>query len=103
MTPVASFWVSTPARSAWEGNQGADEGDRIGMLLDLGQGSMTVWKNDERPGVMQAESLRPPLWWAVVLDTTVGDNARIESPPAPPSSTEEELAATKTWQAANTQ
>ena len=27
------------------------------MLLDLDQGSMTVWKNDEKLGVMQAEGL----------------------------------------------
>ena len=32
----------------WEGMNYADEqGDRIGMLLDLDQGSMTVWKNNE--------------------------------------------------------
>jgi hypothetical protein len=32
----------------WEGRQTATEpGDRIGMLLDLDQGSMTVWKNNE--------------------------------------------------------
>ena len=29
----------------WEGMQGTrEQGDRIGMLLDLDQGSMTVWK-----------------------------------------------------------
>ena len=26
---------------------GDEQGDRIGMLLDLDQGSMTVWKNNE--------------------------------------------------------
>ena len=40
--------------SDWEGMQDAEEqGDRIGMLLDLDQGSMTVWKNDVLLGVMQ--------------------------------------------------
>ena len=43
------------------------QGDRIGMLLDLDQGSMTVWKNDEQLGVMQAEGLRGPLCWAASL------------------------------------
>ena len=38
-----------------------------------------------------------------VLDTAVGDSARIESARAPPSSTEEELAAAKAWQPANNQ
>jgi hypothetical protein len=32
-------------------------GDRIGLLLDLDQGSMTVYKNDERLGVMRASGL----------------------------------------------
>ena len=34
-----------PAAADWEGQQTArEQGDRIGMLLDLDQGSMTVWK-----------------------------------------------------------
>ncbi len=52
-----------PGGRDWEGMQGAQEGDRIGMLLDLDQGSMSIWKNGERLGVMQAEGLtqgRPP-------------------------------------------
>ena len=37
--------VRCPGFSDWEGRQGAmEQGDRIGMLLDLDQGSMTVWK-----------------------------------------------------------
>jgi hypothetical protein len=47
--------------------QGAtEEGDRIGMLLDLDQGSMTVYKNDERLGVM-ATGLSGEYCWAVSL------------------------------------
>ena len=47
-----------PGRRNWEGMQCAyKHGDRIGMLLDLDQGSMTVWKNDEKLGVMMAEGL----------------------------------------------
>ena len=49
------------------------------MLLDLDQGSMTVWKNDEKLGVMVAEGLSGPLCWAVELDED--DSARIESAP----------------------
>ena len=57
-----------PCRRTWEGIQTAmEDGDLIGMLLDLDQGSMTVWKNDVRLGVMQAEGLSGPLCWAVVL------------------------------------
>jgi hypothetical protein len=53
-----------PGGHDWEGKQGAREGDRIGMLLDLDQGSMTVYKNDERLGVM-ATGLSGEYSWAV--------------------------------------
>ena len=83
----------------WEGRQLAqDQGDRIGMLLDLDQGSMTVWKNGVKLGVMQAEGLRGPLCWAVVLGN--GDSVRIESAETPASPMEKELTAAKVWQAA---
>jgi hypothetical protein len=58
--------------------QGANEGDRIGMLLDLDQGSMTVYTNDVQLGVMQAEGLSGPLCWAVGLYHE-GASARIDS------------------------
>ena len=52
----------------WAGRQRATAtGDRIGMLLDLDQGSMSVWKNGERLGVMQKRGLTGPLCWAVVV------------------------------------
>ena len=62
-----------------EGQRGATEqGDRIGMLLDLDQGSMTVWKNGVKLGVMQAEGLSGPLCCAVEM-AGFGFSARIES------------------------
>ena len=68
-----------------------EHGDRIGLLLDLDQGSMTVWKSDVKLGVMVAEGLSGPLCWAVSL-------ARIiKSAPAPASPTAEELAAADAW------
>ena len=39
-----------PGYGNWEGMQDTDLGDRIGMLLNLDQGSMTAWKNGEKPG-----------------------------------------------------
>ena len=59
-----------PGGIDWEGMQHArKQGDRIGMLLD--QGSMTVWKNDVKLGVMQSEGLSGmgigPLCWAVSM------------------------------------
>ena len=58
-----------------------EQGDRIGMLLDLDQGSMTVWKNGEQLGVMVAEGLSGPLCWAVSL--RYGSSARVESAAVP--------------------
>ena len=89
-----------PGENDWEGMQTADnQGDCIGMLLDLDQGSMTVWKNGERLGVMVAEGLSGPFCWAVTLVYS-GTSARIESAFAPASPTEGELAAAKAWHAA---
>ena len=48
------------------GMQGArQQGDCIGLLLDLDQGSMIVWENDEKPGVMVAERLSGSFCWAI--------------------------------------
>ena len=87
-----------PVGNGSEGMQLARvQGDRIGLLLDFDQGSMTVWEHDERLGVMQAEGLSGPLCWAVsIFDEHY--SARIESAPAPPSPTEGELAAAKAWE-----
>ena len=90
--------LSTATLVDWEGQQTATEqGDRIGMLLDLDQGSMTVWKNDERLGVMQAEGLSGEFCWAVSMGCR-GSSARLESALAPPSPTEGELVVANAWE-----
>ena len=71
-----------PGYDSWEGMQGVmKRGDRIGMLLDLDQGSMTVYKNDERLGVM-ATGLSGEYCWAVTL-AYGDDSARIEAAALP--------------------
>ncbi|EJK62309.1 hypothetical protein THAOC_17082, partial [Thalassiosira oceanica] len=37
----------------WEGRQGCDPGDTIGMLLNLDEGTLVVYKNNRRLGVMK--------------------------------------------------
>ena len=86
-----------PGYTDWEGMQGAEQGDRIGMLLDLDQGSMSICKNGERLGVMQAEGLTGPLCWAVSI-IQVDNSARVESAAVPASPTQEDLAAAAAWQ-----
>ena len=59
---------------------------------------MTVWKNDVKLGVMQAEGLSGPLCWAVNMcpaSQPGAASARLESAPVPESPTEEELVAAK--------
>ena len=65
----------------WEGMQTAKEpGDRIGMLLDLDQGSMTVWKNGVQLGVM-AEGLSGPYWcWAAEMSSAYREGCGVSSP-----------------------
>ena len=69
------------AHRGGEAVRATEQGDRIGKLLDLDQGSMTVWKNDVKLGVMVAEGLSGPFCWAVSLGP--GNGASIESAPLP--------------------
>eukprot|EP01046_Picozoa_sp_COSAG06_P017320 COSAG06_NODE_1172_length_10425_cov_7.741042_3_plen_152_part_00 len=79
-----------PGSRNWEGMQHAMKGDRIGMLLDLDQGTMTVYKNDERLGVM-ATGLSGEYSWAVTLRNQ-GNSAHIEAAEVPASPTATALA-----------
>jgi hypothetical protein len=75
--------LSFPGAHDWEGMQYAvKEGDRVGMLLDLDQGSMTVYKNDERLGVMMTGGLSGEYSWAVALRYR-DSRARVEAAAIP--------------------
>ena len=52
-------------------------GDRIGLLLDLDEGSIAVYLNGVRLGVMD-DGLSGEYCWAVSLYAAYGDSARIE-------------------------
>jgi hypothetical protein len=75
------FGRRRPGHHDWEGRQRARQADRIGMLLDLDQGTMTVYKNDERLGVM-GTGLSGDYSWAVELRSQ-GESARIEAAALP--------------------
>jgi hypothetical protein len=75
--------------SKWEGQEPADAGDEIGLLLDLGaggpaEGKMVVFKNGARLGVMvpRGAGLGGPLCWMVELHE-VGDVVRVAEHPPP--------------------
>lgn len=65
----------------WDGMQSAEEGDRIGLLLDLDEGKMTVYKNDHLLGMM-AMGLSGEYCWAISMGS-IGNSARIDSAPLP--------------------
>ena len=63
--------------NSWAGRRPAAEGDRVGMLVDLGTGSLTVFLNRVKLGTMVASGLEGPLLWMTEL-STAGDSVRIE-------------------------
>jgi hypothetical protein len=82
-----------PGGREWKGSQATDQpGDRIGLLLNLDQGSMRAWKNDVYMGVMQVAGLTGPLCWAAEMFDD-GDSIRIDSAVCPALPTAEDLAA----------
>ena len=49
----------------WLNSQGASVGETLGLLLDLNQGSLTVYKGGQRIGVaVPSGSLVGPQYWA---------------------------------------
>jgi len=82
--------------SDWEGMPQPHEikpGDVVGLLLDLGQRTLSVYLNGARRGVMVAPGMKNtrgkavaplagPLRWAV--DVGFGSSVRIERRPPPP-------------------
>eukprot|EP01046_Picozoa_sp_COSAG06_P041638 COSAG06_NODE_5193_length_3646_cov_8.121229_2_plen_189_part_00 len=100
--------------SKWQGMPQPDEikpGDVVGLLLDLGQRTLSMYLNGARRGVMVAPgmknyegravgSLVGPLRW--VVDVGYGASVRIARRPAPgPVPSAEEVAAAVAWNEAN--
>jgi hypothetical protein len=60
------------------------------MLLDLDQGSMTIYKNGDLLGAMVTEGLSGEYCWAVMLSTRNScvriDSVAMPVPPEPPAS-----------------
>jgi len=54
----------------WDGMEEMSSGDTIGMLLDLDEGTLTVYKNDRKLGVMK-RGLAGPYCWVVSIHEDV--------------------------------
>ena len=67
----------------WPGQQPFAVGDRCGVLLDCGAGSLTMYKNGQRLGVAVANGVAGDLHWAASLDN--GTSVRLAALPAPPA------------------
>ena len=59
-------WAGEDGLDDWEGAEGFITGDKIGMTLDLDDGTLTVYKNDRRLGVM-IDGLSGSYCWYVSL------------------------------------
>ena len=54
----------------WEGMEGCNAGDTVGMLLNLNDGTLTVYKNNRRLGVMKDGLSGSYCWFATCYDET---------------------------------
>ena len=84
--PASDGATPTGPPPRWKGQQTATLNERVGLLLDLEQGSMTVFKEGDLMGVMMASGLSGEYCWAAGLYET-GDRVRIESRPVPAAAT----------------
>ncbi len=61
--------------------QTAQSGDCIGMLLDLDQGSLAVYKNESRLGLLRTSGCSAEYCWAA--DLFSGECVEIATAPVP--------------------
>ena len=64
----------------WEGMERCSTGDTIGMLLNLDDGTMTVYKNNRRLGVMK-DGLSGPYCWFVTVSRGKAVTIKKDEPP----------------------
>jgi len=55
-----------PMSDTWDGSESTASGDEIGLLLDLDEGTLSVYKNGRKLGVMQS-GLAGPYCWVVSI------------------------------------
>ncbi|EJK58694.1 hypothetical protein THAOC_21158 [Thalassiosira oceanica] len=55
----------------WEGMEGYEAGDTIGMQLNLDEGTLTVYKNNRRLGVMKGGLSGSYCWCATMAKATI--------------------------------
>jgi len=66
----------------WYGSESMSSGDELGILLDLDEGSLSVYKNGRKLGVMKRGLAGPYCW---VVSMYIGDQVTIKRGTVPPS------------------
>ena len=69
----------------------AQKGDRVGLLLDLDAGTLAVYKNDQRLGILSSELAGGEYCWAATF-FAAGSSVSIEKKPLPDDDGEANLA-----------
>ncbi|EJK46790.1 hypothetical protein THAOC_34525 [Thalassiosira oceanica] len=59
-------WDRDTEEDSWEGMEGCESGDAAGMLLNLDEGTLTVYKNNRCLGVMK-DGLSGPYCWSASI------------------------------------
>ncbi|EJK62310.1 hypothetical protein THAOC_17083 [Thalassiosira oceanica] len=59
-------WDDYEIDNEWEGKESCQSGDTVGLLLNLDEGTLTVYRNNRRLGVMM-DGLSGPYCWFVSL------------------------------------
>jgi len=84
-TSYSSNWLDgTPLSKSfetWDGREGMSSGDEIGMLLDLDEGSLSMYKNGRKLGVMKRGLAGPYCW---VVSIAKGSRVTIKRGTIPP-------------------
>ncbi|EJK59989.1 hypothetical protein THAOC_19735 [Thalassiosira oceanica] len=65
-------WENDEIDIEWEGRESCQSGDTVGMLLDLEQGTLSVYKNNRRIGVMKTGLSGPYCWHASLVNRPSG-------------------------------
>jgi len=77
---LSSGWDDETSNETWEGSEPLSSGDDIGLLLNLDDGTLTVYKNGTKLGVMKRGLAGPYCW----VTTMLGGRATIKRGTIPP-------------------
>jgi len=68
----------------WEGREDCEAGDTIGMLLNLEEGTLTVYKNNRRLGVMKDGLSGSYCWYTSLIEGDAAVAIKRGQPPMHP-------------------